>query len=240
MCIQSIIVIPEKMSKKRCLYPILAAIVLLFTPLYIAYAQDDREEQYIDASYDRVLKIYPLQLGEVYLAQEKMRAERISNELGLSYVYWSYLKGDDWMPERKNVKGVAIRMSQRKYTSKNEGRPFGFFHGPVFGYRFVAFEQNVFELPAQDPSAPGYRFVGRLYQNSLDLSYQLGWQFKLSDHLTAEVGGAIGGRVKFALANNADELLTEHVIGRTVAAENNSAIFVVPLPQLNFSVGYAF
>ncbi|MFD2999686.1 ABC transporter ATP-binding protein [Pontibacter toksunensis] len=227
------------MKKENRIYWILTA-VLLFAPLSIAKAQIERDIQNIDTSYDRVVKLYPLQIGEVYLGYEKMRAERISNEFGLSYIYWSFLKGDDWVPERKNAKGLGIRMSQRKYTAKNEGAPFGFFHGPVFGYRFVAFEQNVFDLPAQDPSEPGYKFIGRLYQHSLDLGYQLGVQFKLSNHLTADIGGAIGGRVKFALANNADELLPEHIIGRSVAAENNSAIFVVPLPQLNLSVGYAF
>ncbi len=131
-------------------------------------------------------------------------------------------------------------MSQRKYPKKNAGSPFGFFHGFVFGYRFIAFGENVFGLPAQDPGDPDYRFVGRLYQNSLDLSYQLGVQFKLSNHLTAEAAGALGGRAKYALAKNAGELLTDNIIGHAVVAEDNSAIFVVPLPQLNLSVGYAF
>lgn len=230
------------MMKKSNLYLVLTATVLLFTPLLTARAQSDVEVLYIDKSYDRILKAYPLQLGEVYLAHEKMRTERISNEFGLSYVYWSYLKGDgdEWMPERKNVQGLGIRMSQRKYTANNEGRPFGFFHGPVFGYRLLIFEKNVFDLPVRDPSDPEYRFIGRLYQNSLDLSYQLGVQFNLTGHLTAEVGAALGGRVKYALANNADELLTERIIGHAVVAERNSAIFAVPFPQLNLSVGYAF
>lgn len=228
------------MMKKNYIYLILTAAVLLFMPPGIASAQSDIEVLNIDQDYDRVLKVYPLQLGEVYLAYEKMRTDRISNEFGISYIYRSYLKGEEWIPERKNVQGVAIRMSQRKYTVKNENRPIGFFHGPVFGYRLLIFEQNAFDLPAQDPGDPEYRFVGRLYQNSLDLSYQLGVQFNLTGHLTAEVGGSIGGRVKYALANNADELLQERIIGHAVIAENNSAIFVVPLPQLNISVGYAF
>ena len=231
---------PEINKDPFCIYLILFAVVLLFAPLGVATAQYDAEAPSIDPAYDRVLKVYPLQLGEVYVAYEKMRAERTSNELGLSYVYWGYLKGDDWLPERKNAQGIAIRMSQRKYTAKNAGRPFGFFHGPVFGYRFMAYEKNVFELPNQDPRDPNYQFVGRLYQNSLDLSYQLGGQFNLKNHLTADISAAFGGRLKYALANNAGELLTEHIIGRAVIAEGNSAIFVVPLPQLSVSVGYAF
>ncbi|GAB3536890.1 hypothetical protein GCM10027443_28370 [Pontibacter brevis] len=227
------------MIKKRFIFLTLAA-ALLFAPLSMAVAQDDREVQNIDTAYNRVLKIYPLQLGEVYVAHEKMRTERISNELGLSYIYRSYLKGDEWIPERKNVQGVAIRMSQRKYTRRNEGKPFGFYHGPEFGYRLLIFEKNVFELPVQDPGDPEYRFVGRLYQNSLDLSYQLGVQFNLMGHLSADVAASVGGRVKYALANNANELLEEHIIGRAVIVENNSAIFVVPLPQLKLSLGYAF
>ena len=104
----------------------------------------------------------------------------------------------------------------------------------------MVFEENVFRLPVQDPADPDYRFIGRLYQNSLELSYQVGVQFKLANHLTADVAGSIGGRVKYALAKNAGELLPEHIIGYAVTAETNSAVFVVPLPQLNLSVGYAF
>lgn len=228
------------MIKKNHIYRIFAAAALVFAPLGIASAQSDVEVLYIDKSSDRVLKVYPLQLGEVYLAYEKMRTERISNEFGLSYIYRSYLKGDEWIPERKSVQGMAIRMSQRKYTVKNEGRPFGFFHGPVFGYRLLIFERDVFELPVRDPRDPEFRYVGRLYQHGLDLSYQLGVQFNLTGHLTADVAAAIGGRVKYALANNADELLPDRIIGHAVIAERNSAIFVVPLPQLSISVGYAF
>ncbi|WP_162055303.1 ABC transporter ATP-binding protein [Pontibacter pamirensis] len=227
------------MIKKIRIYRILAAAALLLAP-FIANAQSDKEVLNIDKAYDRVLKVYPLQLGEAYLAYEKMRTHRISNEFGLSYIYSTYMKGDGSTPESQPVQGASVRMSQRKYTLKNEGRPFGFFHGPLFGYRFLAYEQDVFEQLAQSPDAPTYHGVGRLYQHSLDLSYQLGIQFNLMGLLTADVAAAFGGRVKYALANNAGDLLTDHIIGHAVIAENNSAIFAVPLPQLNLSVGYAF
>ncbi|RDV13848.1 ABC transporter ATP-binding protein [Pontibacter diazotrophicus] len=218
----------------------LAAAALLLAPLGIANAQSDGEVPSMDKSYDRVLKVYPLQLSEVYLAYEKMRTDRISNELGLSYIYSVYMKGDASSPESQPVQGASVRMSQRRYTLKNEGQPFGFFHGPFFGYRFLAYEQDVFEQLTQTPDAPTYHGVGHLYQHSLDLSYQLGIQFNLMGLLTADVAASLGGRVKYALANNAGELLTDHIIGHAVIAENNSAIFAVPLPQLNLSVGYAF
>jgi len=219
--------------------------MLLWMPLGKAQAQvedevQQDEVQQIDTAHDHVLKVNPLQLGEVSLAHEKMRTERVSNEIGLSYIYRSYFNSDEWLPEDKRVQGVGIRMSQRKYSNKRTGSPFGFFHGFVFGYRLLVFDKDVFELPEQRPSDPDYRFVGRLYQNSLDLSYQLGAQFKLSNHLTAEAAAALGARAKYARATNAGDLLTDNIIGHAVMAETNSAVFVVPLPQLNLSVGYAF
>ncbi|GAB3826073.1 hypothetical protein GCM10028895_36440 [Pontibacter rugosus] len=137
--------------------------------------------------------------------------------------------------------GLHVRMSQRYYTTKkHRGTPFGFFHGPLFGYRFMVFEENVFGLPEQNPNDADYQFVGRLYQNTVELNYQVGGQFKLGRHLTAELSAALGGRLKYALSKGAGELLTDNIIGHALTAEDNSAIFVVPSPQLNFSIGYSF
>lgn len=232
----------SKKKKGRHLCQLVVVFALLWMPLLQAQAQDEDDDdvQEINTAHDRVLKVNPLQLGEVSLSFEKMRAERVSNEIALSYIYRSYLNGDEWLPVDVPVQGVGVKMSQRRYSKKNMGRPFGFFHGFVFGYRLLVFEEDVFGLPEQDPNSTDYRFVGSLYQNSLDLSYQLGVQFKLSSHLTAEAAGALGGRAKYALAKNAGELLTDHIIGHAVVAEDNSAVFVVPMPQLNFSLGYSF
>ncbi|RIJ37786.1 ABC transporter ATP-binding protein [Pontibacter oryzae] len=221
-------------------------LALLLLPLGAAMAQHisaphQEEELQVNPDHDRIIKLHPLQLGEVYLSYEKMRADRVSNEFGLSYIYKAYLDGSSFFVENdKAVNGIAIRMSQRHYTSKKRrGTPFGFFHGPMFGYRFMAFEDNALEVE-QDPSSPDYRYVGRLYQNSLELNYQLGWQFKLGQQFTGEVSGALGGRVKYALAKGAGDLLADYIIGHELVTEENSAIFVVPSPQLNISVGYSF
>lgn len=219
----------------------LVLLLILFMPQHCAFAQSGEGEGQPSAAYDRILKLHPLQIGEVYFSYEKMRTERISNEFGLSYVYQGYLKSDDFLPDAVKVGGVHIRMSQRYYTSKKyDNVPFGFFHGPMFGYRFMAFEEGAFDSPFESPSDPSGRRVGRLYQNSLELSYQLGGQFKLGQRFIWEVSAALGARLKYALAKNADELLPEHIIGHTLASEPNSAIFIVPAPQLNVSVGYAF
>ncbi|AKD02944.1 hypothetical protein POKO110462_01685 [Pontibacter korlensis] len=227
---------------KKCKYvSALLGLALLVLPLSHTLAQDTNEGLIINPKHDRILKLHPLQVGEVYISYEKMRSNYISNEFGLSYVYQGYLKSDDFLPEGVKVGGVHVRMSQRYYTSKKQdGVPFGFFHGPLFGYRFMAFEENVFDRPMQDPADPDYQFVGRLYQNSLELSYQLGGQFLLGKQLTMEVSGALGARLKYALAKGAGDLLTENIIGHTLVAEDNSAIFIVPSPQLNISVGYSF
>ncbi|MCJ8165386.1 ABC transporter ATP-binding protein [Pontibacter sp. E15-1] len=221
----------------------LFAVLLAWLPLAGAQAQHEEEEDdthLINTDHDRVLKLNPLQLGEVSVAYEKVRTARVSNEIGLSYIYRTFLNEDAWVPTEKRVHGIGIRMSQRKYTKKNIGHPFGFFRGFVFGYRFMLFEKDVFGLPEQDPGDPDYRFIGRLYQNSLDLSYQVGGQFKLSKHLTAEAAGALGVRAKYALATNAGDLIAERMVGHMLAQENSSALFVVPLPQLKLTVGYSF
>lgn len=204
---------------------------------------DAPEVRDIDKAHDRVIKLHPLQLGEVYMSLEKLRTERISNEYGIGYIYKSYLKGetDEWQDfEAKDVKGIGIHMSQRHYTSNKKSAPFGFFHGPVFGYRFLVFNENVFELPEQNPSSPDYRFVGRLYQNSVDVSYHIGGQLLLGNHFAVELAGSLGGRVKYAYARSGEELLPAHVIGHELIKDENSFVAATPLAQLKFSVGYSF
>ena len=217
--------------------------VLFLLPVGVAYAQEqEEEERTIDRSHDRLIKVHPLQVGEVYLSYEKLRTARVSNEIGISYVYQAYFK-DDWPfgLDEVDVNGVHIRMSQRYYTSKKKrGTPFGFFYGPMFGYRLMIFEKNALGQNDLAPSDPNYRYVGRLYQNSLELAYQIGGQFKLVNHLTMEISGGLGGRVKYARSVGAEELLTDNIIGHAVVAERNSAIFITPLPQLNVSLGYSF
>ncbi len=230
-------------EKKCYAFFVLFAFMLVWLPLSGAQAQnhDDGDDTHlINKDHDRILKLNPLQLGEVTLSYEKMRAARTANEIGISYIYRTYLNGDAAIPEEQSVQGIGVRMSQRKYSKKNIGHPFGFFHGPVFSYRFILFDEDVFGMPQQDPNDPDYKFVGRMYQNSLDLSYQLGGQFKLTRHLTAEIAGALGVRAKYVLATNAGNMLSEYVIGHQLAAENSAAFFVVPLPQLKLTVGYSF
>ncbi|WP_242926413.1 ABC transporter ATP-binding protein [Pontibacter vulgaris] len=229
-------------------------ILLLLLPFGYAQAQTQEEEEEleqqeleerelsasIDQDHNRLFKIHPLQIGEVYVSYEKVRAKRISNEIGLSYVYSSGLNGDMWLPESKKTVGAAVRMSQRYYTSKKKQAPFGFFHGPMFGYKFLAFEKNVFgreELPQDDPN---YKFVGRLYQNSLELNYQLGGQFMLSRHLTLEVAGGLGGRVKYARAVGGEEEMRNTITGHILTSDDNSVITALPTPHLKISVGFAY
>ncbi|WP_162427951.1 ABC transporter ATP-binding protein [Pontibacter pudoricolor] len=224
--------------------------LLCLLTLQVALAQRGQEQdpdepdiKEIDKAHDRIIKLHPVQLGEIYLSLEKLRTGRVANEYGIGYIYKSYLKDgtEDWGNfEAKDVLGVGIHMSQRHYTSKKKSAPFGFFHGPVFGYRFLLFDKDVFELPEQDPTSPNYRFVGRLYQHSLDLSYQIGYQHLLGRHFTLELAGALGGRVKYAKASSADELLPEHIIGYELIRDESSYIAATPLGKLKFSVGYSF
>ncbi|MFD2246556.1 ABC transporter ATP-binding protein [Pontibacter ruber] len=222
-------------------------LLLLLLPLSFAQAQDQQEEREeekemhnIDTEHDKILKLHPLQIGEIYLSYEKLRTPRISNEFGISYVYTSYLKSSDWFPEDKSTIGIGVRMSQRHYTSKKKNAPFGFFHGPMLGYRFLAFEKNVFGLEELPPNDPNYKYVGRLYVNALDLSYQAGGQFPLGKQFTFEVAASLGVRAKVAKADGAGDMLEDKIIGRIVHSDENTAAAIVPLPQLKLSLGYAF
>ncbi|MHC2991978.1 ABC transporter ATP-binding protein [Pontibacter sp. HJ8] len=222
--------------------------LLVFLSLSFAKAQNTEEEaeerivrRNIDSDHDKILKLHPLHYGEIFLSYEKIRTSNISNEFGLSYLYKSHMKGDDWWsPEGKDVLGIGIRMSQRYYTSKKKRAPFGFFHGPLFAYRFVVFERNVFGLAGLPPSDPNYRFVGRLYQNTLDLSYHIGNQFQLGRHFTLEISGGIGGRLKYAKATSGAELIEENIIGHVLTSDESAVIAVAPSPQLNLAIGYSF
>ncbi|MFD2513838.1 ABC transporter ATP-binding protein [Pontibacter locisalis] len=190
----------------------------------------------IDAAHDLILKLQPLLIGEVRLSYEKLRVAKVSNEYGIGYVYRAFLKEDGSYTalDGKRVNGVSIRMSQRHYTTKKQKAPFGFFHGPLFGYRFLVFEKDA--LGVTDAS----RSIGRLYQNSMDLSYQLGWQLLLDDHFTMEVAGSLGGRAKYARATGAEELLVDNIYGHHLMQDRDAIFSVVPLPQLKLSVGYSF
>ncbi|TXK52819.1 ABC transporter ATP-binding protein [Pontibacter qinzhouensis] len=198
--------------------------------------------------HDKVIKLHPVQLalGEIYLGYERARTQFVSNEIGFSYIHRIYLKDGDSHTSRDlplNTHGVGIRMSQRHYTSKKGNAPFGFFHGPSFGYRFILFQDSSYEilgLPEPNQTDPDARYVGRLYLNTFDLTYQLGGQFKLSNHFTLEVAGGIGGRLKYAYARDADELLHDLFVGKEVLSDTNGAFLVTPLPQLKLSVGYSF
>ncbi|MDX5418738.1 MAG: ABC transporter ATP-binding protein [Hymenobacteraceae bacterium] len=224
----------------------LTGILLLTCICNLAHAQtaeqeDKIEVQNIDRDHDKTFKIHPLHYGEIFLSYEKVRSPQISNEFGLSYLYKTYFKGDGWGPaEEKDAMGIAIRMSQRYYTSKKRRAPFGFFHGPMFSYRFLVFERNVFDLPQVPPSDPNFRFVGRLYQNSLDLSYHLGGQFQLGRHFTTEISGGLGGRIKFAKATNGADLIEDNIIGHVLHSDESAVIAVVPAPHFNFGIGYSF
>ncbi|MCC9165220.1 ABC transporter ATP-binding protein [Pontibacter harenae] len=227
----------------------LALILFLYLPLTFAHAQsrEDEEEylsnkedvQDIDLAHDKVIKIHPFQLGEIYLSYEKMRTSRVSNETGIGYVYASGLEErSDWQNSIKSTTGVAIRMSQRHYTSKRKTPPFGFFHGAMFGYKFLLFEEDALGV-TQAPNAPTTP-IGRLYQNSLELNYQIGGQFQLGRHFTMEVAGMLGARLKYARARNADTYLRDKVIGHVLRHDEHSVATVVPSPQLKLSVGYSF
>ena len=216
-------------------------------PLSFASAQTEedlenkRDLQQIDRDHDKIIKLHPLHYGEIFLSYEKVRTPNISNEFGLSYIYKSYFKGDDWFsPEGQTVMGVGLRMSQRYYTSKKKSPPFGFFHGPMFAYRFMVFDRDVFGKQGLSPNDPNFRYVGRFYQNSLDLSYHLGKQFQLSQHFTAEISGGIGARFKLARATSGAEFIKEVIIGHELYSEESSVIVVAPTPQLNVGIGYAF
>ncbi len=200
--------------------------------------QEDRAEmRSIDREHDRILKIHPLHPGEIFLSYEKVRAPGVSNEFGLSYLYKVHVKGDGWLTNAKDVMGIGVRMSQRRYTSNKRQAPFGFFHGPMFQYRFMVFERNVFELPPEEMQA---RYIGRMYQNVLDLSYHLGYQFQLGRHFTTEVSGGLGARAKFGIARNGGELMEGIMIGHVLRADEGSVLTAGPSPQLNFAIGYSF
>jgi hypothetical protein len=204
----------------------------------IKQEQEDRAEmRSIDREHDRVFKIHPLHYGEIFLSYEKVRAPDVSNEFGLSYLYKVHLKGDGWSANAKDVMGIGVRMSQRRYPSRKLRAPFGFFHGPMFQYRFIVFERDVFELPPEEMQA---RYIGRMYQNVLDLSYHLGYQFQLGRHFTTELSGGLGARAKFGIARNGGELMENLMIGHVLRADEGSVLTVGPSPQLNFAIGYSF
>jgi hypothetical protein len=195
-----------------------------------------RMDSTIGTTYLLIYKIQPLLIGEIRVSYEKVRVTKVSNEYSLGYIYKAYLKGRGSFPDfdAKKVKGISIRMSQRHYTSKEHNDPFGFFHGPLFGFRFIAFEQNA--LRRINP----LEYAGRLYQTSVDLNYQIGAQQHLGSHLTMEVSGSLGGRVKFSKAATTEDILEDNLYGYHFLKDSDSVFSVVPLPQIKFSVGYIF
>lgn len=236
------------MKKLRLFSCLLWLAAILILPIGTANAQkheyedlDEPESKVINPEHDKIIKFRPLDIGQVSFSYEKLRTSKVSNEIVVSYIYKAFFK-DGFIPQDKKVNGIGIQMSQRHYTSKKKESPFGFYHGPKFGASLAVFEKDVFGEQYSNPSSDN--FVGRLTQNSIDLGYLIGGQFQLGKHMTLDIGGSLGGRLKYANANGAEKdglnLLTQNIIGHELKTDQNSAIFWVPLPQLHFSVGYSF
>ncbi|WP_114777342.1 ABC transporter ATP-binding protein [Botryobacter ruber] len=243
------------MKKINSLF-VAACFFLLLLPLSAVQAQTEDDDDYrneqeyrqkiLAGNPNRILKVHPLQLGEIYLAYERVRAGDVSNELGLSYIYRTYLKDGDSNLSRdkaRDTKGLALRMEQRHYTSKEGNAPYGFFHGPFFGYRFLLFDDSSYEIfnqPEPDVNDPDARYIGRLFLNTFDLAYRFGYQFRLNKHFALEVAGGLGVRAKYGYSKNANELLQDLFVGKEITSQRNGVLLATALPQFKVALGYSF
>lgn len=201
--------------------------------------------------YRGVWKVRPLQFGEVVVSYENVKERDQTNEISIGYIYKSFVEAtdkdrntltgfysafvDDDKYMASDANGIVLRMGQRNYTSIKKDAPAGFYHGPYFTYRFIAFEGHLLE-EADDVAA-----IGRMYQHTLALHYQLGYQVVLAKHFTLDLFAGAGVRGKYAHAQISKGRTEDRIIGvYKIAPSDNSTFAAGPSLHLNFSVGYAF
>lgn len=204
----------------------------------------------VSGAYRSVIKVRPLQFGEFYASWENIKHEDQSNEIGLGFIYKSFVGANDrdrntlaspynsFIDEEEyaisDVAGIVVRMSQRNYSSKTRDIPEGFYYGPVYMYRFIAFDPDLLRTVENE-------VIGRMYQHVLSFHYQVGYQFIIGKHLTLEPFLGAGFRAKYASAKISKGRTEERVIGPIkVTPDDNSTIAGAPSLNLNVQIGYVF
>ncbi|HSI91798.1 MAG TPA: hypothetical protein VK927_11825 [Adhaeribacter sp.] len=225
-------------------------LLALCLPVMPAAAQTDYGT---GPTYSRVWKIRPLQFGEIYLSYEKVKELDQTNEIGIGYIYKSFVGASsrdsltgtaltgfysNFLDEEDYVisdcDGIVVRMSQRNYPSAIRPAPAGFYYGPAFMYRFIAFRNDLlFDFPGE--------VVGRMYQHVLGFHYQVGYQAIVVKHLSLEVFGGLGARAKMTTARLSKGRVEERVIAPLkFGRDNNTVVSAAPSLHLNVSLGLAF
>jgi hypothetical protein len=213
----------------------------------LAVAQDDDNW---NQTYHGAVKVRPLQFGEVYVSWENIKFEDQSNEIGLGFIYKTFVGTSEkdrntlespynsFLDEEKytisDAAGIVMRMSQRNYTSKIHEIPEGFYYGPVYMYRFIAHDPDLLRTFENE-------VIGRMYEHVISFHYQIGYQFILGKHFSVEPYFGAGVRGKYATAKISKGRTEERVIAPIkITPETNSTIAVAPSLNLNFSIGYVF
>jgi hypothetical protein len=236
------------MKTKRYFFSVFPSVLMLFAfilfPFQAVQAQGETE-------YSGTWKVRPLQFGEYYISYENVKETDQTNEIGLGYIHKSFVRatekdkntlsgfydifldGDTYTISDAN--GIVMRMSQRNYTgSGGREAPYGFYHGFAATAKFLAFDGDLLrEFPDE--------VIGRMYQGVLGLDYQVGYQVIIARHLTLELFGGIGGRVKVATAKLSHGRVEDRMIAPVkFSLDDNSTVGVAPALHLNMSLGYAF
>ena len=234
--------------KTICYRFIFAGFLLLhfLLPTQNLQAQDDD----LSSPYRRAFKVRPLQFGEFYVSWENLKHEDQSNELGIGFIYKSFVGANEkdkntlndfystFIDEEKyaisETAGIVVRMSQRNYSSKKFAIPEGFYYGPVYMYRFIAYDPDLLRTFENE-------VIGRMYEHVLSFHYQIGYQFILGKHLSVEPFFGAGFRAKYATAQISKGRTEERVIGPIkITPDQNSTIAGAPSLNLNVQIGYVF
>src|SRR5690606_1683468 len=113
--------------------------------------------------------------------------------------------------------GIVLRMNQRNYTEVSKEAPHGFYHGPGFLYRFIAYKKDLL-FEENDTHA-----IGRMYQHTGGLHYQVGYQWLVKERLAIDLFGGIGARIKYASAQLAEGRIEPRMIAVYKTAPDNQA-----------------
>ena len=233
---------------KTICYRIFTSGLLLFH--WFLFAPTLQAQDELTTPYRRVIKIRPLQFGEFYASWENIKHDDQSNELGIGFIYKSFVGANDQDRNTLNdfystfideeeyaiseVAGLLVRMSQRNYSSKKRPIPEGFNYGPVYMYRFIAYDPDLLRTYENE-------VIGRMYQHVVSFHYQIGYQFIFGKHLTVEPYFGAGFRGKLAKAQISKGRTEERVIGPIkITPDQNTTIAGAATLHFNVAVGYAF
>ncbi|WP_143017370.1 hypothetical protein [Catalinimonas alkaloidigena] len=190
----------------------------------------------------RQLKLHPLEAGVSAVRIEYEAGQgRKSWQWGMAYVHHVQREGEGfaWV-ERAPAQGVTFRLARRWYNAKSEA-PRGSYFSPLLFYRLATTSKTESNLDAEGHYVEEKKHI---HYQVLGLQALFGHQARWGQHVTFDVYGGVGARLKYGWVppQQTDPLYypTTELLGKTLVSNEQNALLWTPSLQLGVALGYLF